>query len=75
MTALHLIAAYLLGAISFGVFVLLMLVHLHRKPPGITKAARREPTDVPHREIKRQYRDAEVVEPIYMYGVTGCEKD
>lgn len=61
MTALHLIASYLLGAISFGVFVLVVLVRLHSKPPGITMNARK-PVDVPHREVKRQYRDAEVGE-------------
>ena len=79
MNPLYLIAAYLLGAISFGVFVLVVMVRLHNKPPSITMVAR-EPVDVPHTEYRRQWRDAperreEGVEPIYMYGVTGCEKD
>jgi hypothetical protein len=54
MNPLYLIAAYLLGAISFGAFVLVVMVRLHNKPPSITMHARK-PVDVPHR---RQWRDA-----------------
>jgi hypothetical protein len=55
MNPLYLIAAYLLGAISFGVFVLVVMVRLHNKPPSITMAARKA-VDVPH--TRRQWRDA-----------------
>jgi hypothetical protein len=70
---LLLATGFLLGGIAFGIFALLLLVH--RKPPSITMHARK-PVDVPHR---RQWRDAperreEVIEPIYMYGVTGLEE-
>jgi hypothetical protein len=59
MTFLPYIVAYLFGAISFGVFVLVVLVKLHSRPPGITKHARRDtPIDVQHREFQRKYRDA-----------------
>jgi hypothetical protein len=54
MNALHLIVAFILGAISFGVFALVMLIHMGRRPSGITMNARRA-VDVPPR---RQWRDA-----------------
>lgn len=66
----------LLGAIAFGLFALVLLIH--RKPPSITMHARRDH----HEFVHRKYRDAEIVatvaetepvEPIYMYGVTGLE--
>jgi hypothetical protein len=69
------IASFCAGAIVALLFALWMT---RRKPPGITMNARK-PVDVPCHE--RKYRDApgrreaEVVEPIHMYGVTGFEKD
>jgi hypothetical protein len=76
---------FLAGAL-FGASIALVLVMILRRPPGITKHARK-PVDVPYHE--RRYRGKETtvvtpawerqetvpVEPIYMYGVTGCEKD
>lgn len=54
MTALPYIAAYLLGAISFGVFVLVVMVRIHREPPGVTMHARRDQ----HEFVHRKHRDA-----------------
>ena len=46
---------FLLGAIAFGIFALLLLAH-RQPPPSITKHARREQTVDVH--YTRQYRDA-----------------
>jgi hypothetical protein len=62
MNPLYLIAAYLLGAISFGVFVLVVMVRLHNKPPSITMNARK-PVDVPCHERKYRGKETTVVVP------------
>lgn len=49
---------FLTGAL-FGASIALVLVMILRRPPGITKHARRDtPIDIPHREFQRKYRDA-----------------
>lgn len=49
---------FLTGAL-FGASIALIVVMMLRRPPGITKHARRDtPIDVQHREFQRQYRDA-----------------
>lgn len=69
MTALHLIAAYLLGAISFGVFVLVVLVKLHKRPaPPPTLANRRKNRDARTKEVAPWNKgEAEPSEPGVRY--------
>jgi hypothetical protein len=67
-----LLIGFLLGAISFGLFALLLT---HRKPPSITKNARREKTvDVPHTEYRRRHRDAPGRRHLYSELCEGVEE-
>jgi hypothetical protein len=71
------IAAYLLGVISFGILMLVLLILLHR--PRYTAPTRRRNRDrlpevrnVPAMPVCKVAR--EEGEPIRMYGVTGEER-
>jgi hypothetical protein len=64
------IASFCAGAIVALLFALWMITK--RKPPGITKHARREkPVDVPHTEYRRRYRDLPLPETVPEWGAGG----
>lgn len=73
------IAAYLLGVISFGVFILVVLLRVHRTPPPTLRRRNRdrlpEVRNVPPMPVCRVADDAEIGGIRYEHlGMTGLEE-
>ncbi|MFM0141757.1 hypothetical protein [Paraburkholderia sp. RL18-085-BIA-A] len=84
MSALPYIAAYLLGVLSFGAFMLVMLLRVHRTPPPVLRRRKNrdrlpEVRNVPPMPVCKVAREADFAEvggiSYQWLGVTGSEQE